>query len=61
MYLRATTTLQHSLVLWHITTEPLLLILIPIPMFLEGIQAQLHDLRQDISLMLLLHAINEFV
>lgn len=59
--LRTATTLHHTLVLWHIPAVPLFFILIPIPMFLEGIQIQLHNVRQDLSIMFLLHAVDEFV
>jgi hypothetical protein len=44
-YLRATATLHHTLVLWHIATEPLLLASIPIPALFERVEIELHNLR----------------
>ena len=61
LYLRATTTLHHALVLWHVAAEPLFFLQIPIPVLLEGIEVQFHDLRQDVSLAFLFDAVDEFV
>jgi hypothetical protein len=43
--LRTAATLHHTLVLGYIATEPLFLISIPVPIFLERIEVEFHDLR----------------
>jgi hypothetical protein len=43
--LRTTATLHHALVLRHVATEPLFLICIPLPGFLEWVQGKFHNLR----------------
>jgi len=61
LYLGATTTLHHALVLGHVAAEPLFLLEIPIPVLLEGIEIEFHDVRQDVSLAFLFDAVDEFV
>jgi hypothetical protein len=59
--LRTTATLHHALVLRHVATEPLFLIYIPLPGFLERVQGKFHNLRQDFALALFLYTLDEFV
>lgn len=56
--LRTTTTLHHALVLGHVAAEPLFLVGVPVPGFLEGIQVELHDLGQDFALAFLFDAVD---
>jgi hypothetical protein len=59
--LRTAATLHHTFVLGHVAAEPLFLVGIPVPSFLEGVQVELHDLREDLALALLFDALDEFV
>jgi hypothetical protein len=59
--LRTTTTLHHTFVLGHIAAEPLFLVGVPVPVLLEGVQVELHDLREYLALALLFDALDEFV
>jgi hypothetical protein len=59
--LRAAAALHHTFVLGHIAAEPLFLVGIPVPVLLEGVQVELHDLGEDLALALLFDAVDEFV
>lgn len=60
-YLRTATTLHHTLELWHISTESLFLIGIPVPALLERIEIEFHNLWQNLALSFLLDAVNQLV
>ena len=56
--LRTTTTLHSPPQPRHIPTKPLLLLLIPAPMFLERVQRHVHDVVQDVALAAVLDALD---
>lgn len=61
MHLGTATTLHHALVFGYVAAESLFLVCIPRPVFLERVQRQLHELRQDMAFLFPLDALDEFV
>jgi hypothetical protein len=53
--------LHHTLVLGHVAAKPFFLRLIPGPVFFEGVECELHDLRENLAFAFLLDAVDEFV
>jgi hypothetical protein len=58
---RATATLQHAPVLWHVPTIPLFLLLIPPPTLFEWVKVYFHDFRENSAVAFFLDLFDQFV
>lgn len=59
--LRTAGALHSSAISGHIAAKSLFFFLVPAPLLLERIQCHLHDVIQDLTLSLLLDAVNQLI